>query len=487
MIFLTGLSHHTAPVAVREKVARAQDHLGDLYNQLSQDLASGLLDEGVYFFTCNRVEFLGASRNPAKARATIINRLAAAAGLAAEEFQDYLYLHQGPEAVRHIFRVAASLDSMVVGEPQILGQTKAAFKLANKYRTTGPKINKLMHKSFSAAKKVRTETGLACRAVSVAYAAVELARQKLGYLRNKQVLLLGAGEMAELVAQHLKAQNGVSLFVASRTLEKAREVASCYGGQAISWSKLELLLAEVDIVIGSTGATRPVLTRELLAPIMAGRPEKSMFLVDIAVPRDIEPEVGLLPGVTLQDIDSLKEVADRNRKIREKEALKAETLIMREQERYLAWLESLACWPTITALTRKAEELRQLELCRTLPKLNLNPAQRAAIEIMTSSMMKKIIHGPITFIKKSGRHGLLESNLYLARRVLGLDDPDNGEADEASAEPKAVWKNEPKTPSPPAPPAAADSAERLLSAKPFSSGGDRLPASVPMETEHETW
>lgn len=442
MIFLTGLSHHTAPVAVREKVARAQACLGDLYHQLSQDLALGGLDEGVYFFTCNRVEFLGTAVNPLRAQEIIIRRLSEAADLDPGEFRDYLYLYQGPEAVRHIFRVAASLDSLVVGEPQILGQIKAAFRQANKYRTTGPKINKLMHKSFSAAKKVRTETGLACHAISVAYAAVELARQKLGHLKNKQVLLLGAGEMAELVAQHLKAQGGVSLFVASRTLAKAQEVAHCYKGQAVSWSKLDLLLAEVDIVIGSTAAIQPVLTRELLAPIMARRPKKPMFLVDIAVPRDIEAEVGLLPGVILQDIDSLKEVAERNRKSREKEALKAETLIAREQERYLIWLESLASWPTITALTQKVETLRQLELCRTLPKLNLSPAQRAAIEIMTSSMVKKLLHDPIQFIKKSGRHGQSETNLYLARRLLGLDAPDNGEADGARSESQMTWKSE---------------------------------------------
>jgi glutamyl-tRNA reductase len=421
-IILAGLSHHTAAVELRECLAVVDE---SPESTLAQLLALGPVKEGFFVSTCNRVEFILVTEpeaDPDDVSARLLAFIARTGRMEGKSFQDHLYLKQDREAVRHVFRVASSLDSMVIGEPQILGQVKDAYRRASGAKSLGVVLNRLMHRTFHVAKRVRTETGISDRAVSIAFAAVDLARKIFGALEGKQVLLLGAGEMAELAAEHLLAQRVAGLTVANRTLEKAMEVAGRFKGRAVSLDELESELVKADIVITSTASTQPVLTTGIVKRSLRPRRHRPLFLIDIAVPRDVETGVGRLENVFLYDVDDLEEVVARNLAERREEAVKAERIVEEEAIKFEDWLESLAVVPTIKGLQAKLESIREGELKRTLSHLELTPEQAQALETMTRTMMKKVLHDPALLLKRNFKNPDNRTKyLDATQRLFGLN------------------------------------------------------------------
>ena len=322
----------------------------------------------------------------------------------------------------HVFRVASSLDSMVLGEPQILGQVKEGFRRAAAVNATGPMLNRLMHRAFFAAKRVRSETEIGMAAVSVAYAAVELARKILGDLDDKAVMLIGAGEMAELAARHLTTQVGKPILVVNRTYENACQLARRLQGAAAPMDKLEEGLISADVVITSTGSCDPIITFAQMKPVMKKRRYKPIFLIDIAIPRDVEPAVNDVDGVYVYNIDDLQAVVDENLGGRKQEALRGEQIVEEEVEKFTNWARNLDSTPTIVALRQHLEAIREGELARLNGKLShLGPAEREVVEIITRSIINKIAHEPISFLKKVGRTPKRNVYLYAAQRMFKLD------------------------------------------------------------------
>ncbi len=417
-LLLVGLNHRTAPVEVRERFALEKKGTHPL-DILRQELPQA--SEAYFLSTCNRVEFLLVTEEVEETLAGLKDLLARETGLPRSRFEPHLYVLRDREAVRHLFRVAAGLDSMVLGEPQILGQVKEAYREAARRRTTGPILNRLLHRTFSVAKRVRTETGIGSYAVSVSYAAVELAKKIFGSLRGKKALLVGAGEMAELAAQHLLSAGVEKMLVANRTFSRAVELAERFRGEAYSLEELPECLLEADIVISSTGAPGYVITRETVKPLLRKRRLRPLFFIDIAVPRDIEPAVNELENVYVFDIDDLKQVVEENLGRRRKEARRADRIIEEEVLKFERWLRELEVYPTIKALREKAEEIRRRELARTLPRLrNLSPEDKEALEVMTEAIVNKILHAPILYLKM-GYHRMGREAITTVRRVFDLD------------------------------------------------------------------
>ncbi len=424
-LVLVGLNHRTAPVEVRECLAPSPEAAGSM---LAEVLAIPGVREALLVSTCNRVELLAAAEDAGAAGADIAGWLAAGRRVPEEAVRGALYVHAGEEAVRHLFRVAASLDSMVLGEPQILGQIKEAYRAAAEAGATRTVLNRLLHKTFQVAKKVRTETNIGGAAVSISFAAVELAKKIFDQLEGLSVLLVGAGEMAELAAEHLVGGGVSRLLVANRTLERAVELKERLGGGlaggAHSLGDLGVVLGEVDIVITSTGSPEPVITYELARNALKRRRGRPVFMIDIAVPRDVEPAVAQVDGCFVYDIDDLTEVVEQNRAARQDEAARAEGIVAEEVVKFNRWLASLEVVPTIAELTGKAEELRAAEVARTLHDLGrLEPGQAEAIDRLTRALVKKLLHDPIMFLK-DGAHKKSDDTrrqqLALARRIFAL-------------------------------------------------------------------
>jgi glutamyl-tRNA reductase len=424
-IVVVGLSHKSAPVALREKVAFAADCLQGALRSVC-DLPG--LQECVIVSTCNRVEVYAAARQRGEGVETLTRFLADYHAVGIEELRPHVYVHAGPDAVRHVFRVASSLDSMVVGEPQILGQVKDAYEKAAESAATGLVLNRFMHKAFSAAKRVRTETRIAQAAVSISFAAVELARKIFGELSGKRVLIVGAGEMCELAATHLL-ENGVSgVQVTNRTMGRAEALAERFQGYAIPFEEFPTRLHEVDIVISSTGAPHCVIDVEDVRSAMKLRKQKPLFLIDIAVPRDVDPKVNDLPNVYLYDVDDLQGVVEANRKERTKEAEKAETIVDEEVSSFLGWLKTLDVAPTIRSLREKFDGIREAELEKTLRAFGegLTPKQKKSLEAMSQAIVNKILHEPTIYLKKVVDDPELEFSIDAVRRLFGLEDEDRG-------------------------------------------------------------
>lgn len=414
-----GVNHQTAPVEIREKLA----YSGDCLNPLVQIKEIPGCDECCFLSTCNRVEVLLVGDPAAGTFTAVRDFLFAGSGISGEEAARYSYLYTGGEAINHVFRVAASLDSMVVGEPQILGQLKDAYRKAMEHKATGAILHRLLSKSFSVAKRIRTETNIGGSAVSISYAAVQLARKILGDLGGKTVLLAGAGEMAELAAEHLLAQGIGKVVVANRTLERAVSLARRFNGEAVSLAELVPRLAEADILISSTGAPDLILRKADMAPLMRQRYNRPIFLIDIAVPRDLDPGLNDLDNIYLYDIDDLQQVVESNKDERRKEAERAGRIVDEEVIKFLEWLGNMELAPTITELRRRAEELRRAELQRTLAALpELGPEGRRAVEMMGVSLVNKLLHHPMLFLKKSEGSEVKQRNLLALRKVFGLDD-----------------------------------------------------------------
>jgi glutamyl-tRNA reductase len=376
-LLAVGLSHRTAPVELRESVDFGRSGLDTALHALG---AHGGSQEAVVLSTCNRAEIYAVGESDAAGDA-LRRFFCDYHKVDSSRLAEHLYCHRGIDAARHLFRVAAGLDSLVVGEPQILGQVKAAYATASELQFTGTVTHRLFHTAFAVGKRVRSETGLGEGAVSVSYAAIELARKIFGDLAGRNVLILGAGEMAELTGVHLRAQGVNQITIASRTLATAEALARQLEGRAVPWSELRPALAPADIVVTATGATEPVLTRALVEDAMRSRRSRPLFVIDIAVPRDVEPAVGNLDQVFLYHVDDLQTIVKENLARRSSELTSAESIVDQEVARFASWLQSREVVPTIVALRQRFEQVRQGELRRLEPKLTgLSPEARAKVD-----------------------------------------------------------------------------------------------------------
>jgi glutamyl-tRNA reductase len=417
-LFVSGLNHKTAPVAVREQLAVEDDKLREILLDIH---AAGVLSEVMILSTCNRVEVYGAAEVPGEARAVVFRHLARQRGLDLAAIEPMLYTKSGTEAVSHCFRVAASLDSMMLGEPQILGQVKAAFALAQSSQTVGPLLHRLLSHAFAVAKKVRTETELARHAVSVSFAAVELARKIFGSLGGKSVLLIGAGKMGELAAKHLVDQGAFPIFVSNRTWARAQEMARVLAGTAVPFEEWPETLAAVDIVITSAEAREPIVRRADVQRCLHARRSRPLFFIDIGVPRNVEPAVNELEAVFAYHIDDLRQVVESNLRERLREAQKAEILVEREVARFAARTHDLEVVPTIVSLRERLEGIRRGEVEKALAGLpGADPQTRRAIEAMSQSIVNKILHAPIVKLRESSRSGIGRGWTEMVHELFGL-------------------------------------------------------------------
>ncbi|HML17286.1 MAG TPA: glutamyl-tRNA reductase [Bryobacteraceae bacterium] len=397
-LFITGLNHRTAPVEVREKLAfedtKLHEALGDLKRR------PGLL-EGMILSTCNRVEITVTAEEQADAEGAVEHFLAETRSVERDWVSPYLYRHDGPEAIRHLFRVASSLDSMVVGEPQILGQLKNAYAKAKECGAISGYLDLLLTRAFNVAKRVRSETDIGQSAVSVSYAAVELARDIFGSLGGKRVMVAGAGKMAESAARHLRRSGVSEILVTNRTRARAEAMAEEFQGKVIEYDRFSAALPDIDIVIASSGAPHYILTKEQMKTVIGRRKNRPMFLIDIAVPRNIEPQVNELDNVFLYDIDDLERVVDSNVKGRMEVAVEAEDIIREEVEHMMMRLKTREVAPTIVSLQEQLEMWRSFEIERQRGRLGaLTPQQEEAIQAITRGIINKIAHGPISELRK---------------------------------------------------------------------------------------
>ena len=420
-VLVVGLNHRSAPVSVRESLALSGERIDEINRQMCSLLS---VDEAAVVSTCNRVEVVACAVDAEKTSAEIIDVFRARQPEVATNFDDLLYTHRDREAVRHIFRVAASLDSMVVGEPQILGQLKDFYARAASVGATGTVLHRCFHKAFSVAKRVRTETAIATRAVSVGSAAVELASRIFDRFEDKTVMLIGAGEMGELAARQLVAAGVGGLMVTNRTFDRAVEIARDLGAAPIPFERFPRYLPMADIVIGATAADGFVLTRDHVQRALRDRKGKPMFCIDVSVPRNFDLQINEVDNVYLYDVDDLSEVAEENLEERAREAGKAEQIVLAEVESFWRWYSQLEVVPTIVALREKIERIASSEIERTLASFESLPdEQRAAFEAMKSAIVKKITHGPISRLKQDDRR----EELFYVDAVRGLFDLDDSE------------------------------------------------------------
>src|SRR6185437_8844996 len=415
-LLLTGLSHKTAPIHMREKLAIAESAMP----RALQDLQKLGASEAMVLSTCNRVEFAISTSDDVDA-GDILDRFLIDWQIPATMFDSHLYRLESRDAIKHIFRVASSLDSMVVGEPQILGQMKAAYAVAKSEGSVGGVLESVLTRAFGAAKRVRTETGIGQMAVSVSYAAVELARRIFGSLSGQKVLIIGSGKMGELAAKRLRRSGANKIFVTNRTQSRAEEMARTFDGRVVDYAAFPSMLHEIDIVIASSGATQYILTRDDMQRVMAQRRNKPVFLIDIAVPRNIDPTVNDIDGLFLYDVDDLAGVVNENLKERSKQAEQAEAIVAHEVEQMMARLRIEEVAPTIVNLQEQLEEIRTGEVAKALRKMpGLTEEQRQQIEAMTRSIVNKIAHGPISELRRHANEPEGGSAIEVIRKVFHL-------------------------------------------------------------------
>jgi glutamyl-tRNA reductase len=433
-LVVVGLSHRTAPLAVRERLAFGQ---ADVDGALQQLAALPHVGEALLVSTCNRVEVYASCGAAEPALAELRSFLGAARSVEAELLSRHLYEHAGEDAIRHVFRVASALDSMVVGEPQILGQLKEAYGAAARVGTSGGHLARTIERAFSVAKRVRSETRIAEGAASVSTVAVDLARSIFGELAGRIVLVVGAGKMAGLAAQRLRTAGAAEVLVTGRTFERAAELAREVDGKARPWEDLDGLLALADVAITSTGSPEPILTAERMAALVRKRRHRPLFLIDIAVPRDVASAVGDLDNVFLYDVDDLERVVANNLRARAKEAEAAERIVAEEVRQFVEWLRVQGVVPTIKQLRARAEQIVAEELERTLPALD--ERARARVSAMANAIANKILHAPLAAVRKD------DALAAAARRLFELGDDEAGgaaptvaEAEEPAELPAAV-------------------------------------------------
>ncbi|RJP79078.1 MAG: glutamyl-tRNA reductase [Desulfobacteraceae bacterium] len=419
-IVLLGLNHTTAPVALRECLAFSNQEAVESLAQLGKDPA---VDELLIFSTCNRVEILMTSNNISAAVDAAKKHISTFKRIHPEEYEKALYTLQGEDAVKHVFRVASSLDSMIIGEPQILGQIKEAYRVATENKTSGVILNRLLHRTFFVAKKVRTETGIGGSAVSISYAAVELGKKIFGSLEEKKVLLIGAGEMAELAVEHIIQNRASDIYVANRTFRRAVALADRFQGKAVHFEEIQDVLKSVDIIISSTGSPSFIISHEMVKSCMKMRKNRPIFFIDIAVPRDIDPAVNRISNSYVYDIDDLKSVIDENIEERKKEAIKGERIVDEAVIKFMEWYQNLEVIPTIVSIKNKLDTIVKSELEKTRSSLkHLPEPDLKTVTRMTDSIIKKFMHDPTLFLKGNGCHGDKAFYLDAARKLFKLDD-----------------------------------------------------------------
>lgn len=417
-LLLVGMNHRTAPVEVRERMNIREDCLGGAVADLAHRPG---IEEAMILSTCNRVEVAVSARPEVRAEPVVRQFLADYHHTDLTPLEPFFYWHRQEAAVRHLFRVAASLDSMVVGEPQILGQVKQAIAIAQQVGALHGPLRDVAQQALAVARKVRRETAIGASAVSVSYAAVELAKKIFGSLDGKTIFVVGAGKMSELAAKHLLRSGASAIFVSNRTFERAEELAAAFHGTAIRFDDLFDHIGKADIVITSTGAPHFIITRGQVEKMLAARKNRPMFFVDIAVPRDVDPAVNELDNAFVYDIDDLEQVVDANRKQREREAVWAEEIINREVQKMMRRLASRDVVPTIVALEERLERIRAAELERHRARLaSLTPEQREAVDALLRGVVNKILHGPITELKAGAGNPEHSALVQLVRRMFGV-------------------------------------------------------------------
>lgn len=393
-----GLNHKTAPVELRERLAVSEDEIAGI---IQHRIQSPAIREAALLSTCNRVEMTVVTHDPDAAIATVHEWFAGKAGMDMEEVCEHLYSYTTDQAIKHLFSVASGLDSLVLGEPQILGQVKASYEHALAAGTAGHVLHRLYQCTFAAAKRARSETGIGKQAVNISSCAVELARHIFGDLAGKTVLLMGAGEMAELAARHLRGNGCTDILVANRTLKRAQNLALEFEGHALTMDQLPEYLDAADIVLSSTGASTFVLLPDAVETAMKKRRSKPMFLVDIAVPRDIDPRIGDIDGAYLYDIDDLQQVVQGNVEHREQEAQLAGNIIDEESTQFQRWLKSLESVPLIRSIQQQMETRRSEEMEKALRYMkNFDDAQIEAVERFSKALMKRYMHPTLSTLKK---------------------------------------------------------------------------------------
>jgi len=423
-IVIVGLNHRSAPIEVRESVAFENSYIRDALARLR---AYPTIQEGVILSTCNRVEVVATVSDGSSAFNDITCFLGEQkAQRHAGPLDDHVYAYRGPEAVRHLFRVAASLDSMVVGEPQILGQLKEHYEAAQSAGTVGAILHRLFHRSFSVAKRVRSETGIGSGAVSVSSVAVDLAKRIFDRFDDKTVMLIGAGKMGDLMARHLQGHGVRSLMVTNRTFEGAVALAERIHGSPIRFDDFPRYLKMADLVIGCAAASETLVDAVTVERVLRERKQKTMFFIDIGDRRNFDAKINDLDNVYLYNIDDLKSVAEDNLQERSNEAAKAEAIVQEEVQSFERWLGSLEQVPTITALRQRFEEIRRGEIEKSLGGglKDLTEQQRAALDDLTTAMINKLLHGPISQLKKKSADGGDDPTLYIAalKRLFGLEE-----------------------------------------------------------------
>ena len=431
-LLLLGVSHHTAPVDLRERVDFSRRGLTEALRELA---ACPSPAEAVVLTTCNRAEIYVGCDDTETTQRDLTRFMSRFHDVPEHELASHLYVHTGVDVARHLFRVAAGLDSLVVGEPQIFGQVKDAYAVASSERRTGALLNKLFPYAFSVGKRVRAETGLGEGAVSVSYAAISLARKIFGSLKDLAVLVVGAGEMAELTATHLQSQQVRRIAVTSRTLARADALARKVDGTAVDWAAIDDELLEADIVVTATGATTPLISAPTVNGVMRARRNRPLFVIDIGLPRDVEPAAGELEQVFLYNLDDLRANVSENLARRQEQTARAEAMVSDHVAGFLVWLRSRGTIPTVVALRRRFESVRQAEIERLEPKLNgLSPEARARVEEVTRLVVQKLLLTPTERLKTVSDEATAAQYAEVITQLFSLaDDPPAGRPAAASA------------------------------------------------------
>ncbi len=421
-IVVFGLNHNTAPIEVREKLFVSEDAIPSLTRKLK---AKGI-NENIVLSTCNRTEFYFSCENLEIALDTFRQTLSEYFDIQEEWLKKYTYLLKDEDTYRHLFLVASGLDSMVVGEPQILGQVKDAYRFATDCNTTGFFLDKVFHKTFNVAKRIRTETKVGYNPVSISAMAIELAKKIFGELKDKKILVIGAGEMCEIALKYFKKEGVGDTYITNRTFQNAQKLADEITGIPYSFNDLQDLLIKVDMVLSSTGSEKPIIGKEVVNFVMKKRKHKPLFFIDIAVPRDIESSVNDLENVYLYDIDDLKELSQKHLLDRLAESEKARTIVNEEVEKFSAWLKQLDRNPLISDIYEKVEEIRNKELKRILQKnKNIDDETIKSMDLLTKSIVNKLIHPHVAIIKENGSPIILE----LMKKLFRLEDEDEQDVD----------------------------------------------------------
>ncbi|HNQ64269.1 MAG TPA: glutamyl-tRNA reductase [Syntrophorhabdus sp.] len=421
-IAVFGLNHNTAPIEVRERLFVSEETIPRLVRELQE---SGV-DENIVLSTCNRTEFYFSCKNLDSALDKFYQALSRHFSIEKEWLEKYTYLLTDEDTYRHLFLVASGLDSMVVGEPQILGQVKDAYRLATDCNTSGFFLDKVFHKTFNVAKRIRTETKVGYNPVSISAMAIELAKKIFGELKDKKTLVIGAGEMCEIALRYFKKEGVGDIYITNRTFHNAQKLADETTGIPRPFNDLQDLLEKVDMILSSTGSERPLISRELVSVVMKKRKQKPLFFIDIAVPRDIEPSVNDLENVYLYDIDDLKELSQQHLSDRLAESEKARSIVDEEVKKFSQWLRQLDKNPLISNIYEKVEEIRSRELKKILQKnKNTDDETMKNMDLLTKSIVNKLVHPHVTMIKENGSPAILE----LMKKLFRLEDDDEQDVD----------------------------------------------------------